>query len=394
MFRLVLDFFKSLKFRIPNSDIIILHENDNWIRKSLGKSFNINTISVAPEKFNIYFNIKVIKFLIVDLRSVNLGNWFKGSGVRKFCKRIYVRYLLSVIKVASPKVVITYIDNSTVFQCLSTIDNTRRYIAVQNSVRNQYNVKFVLENDTNHGKIIHDIFFCFGPSVKNLYNEHNHSVNLFSYSGGSLAVSHFLKNNSYNESSEKYDICLISQWIKRNFENDNKQLGEAAISIKKATILLLNEISNFMIKTNKSLVVCLRTSDPNEKLFYSKFFKNDISFVSPKDGKFSSYSGFMESKVVVGVSSTLLIEALSLGKKSLWCNLDNHKFHKIIQDENHVCNVIKRQDFFKKLNYLLETSNNLSEKKLLKIRNDLCPLDYNDLPHLRLKRLVMKIIND
>ena len=167
----------ALKFRTRVSDVVILHGHDLWVRKSIGRGISFQTLGVAPEDLTFFLNFRILYKFIIFSFTINLEDWFSGSEFRQFTKRLYILYTLSVIDTISPKVVVTYIDNSSIFQCLSNIDKKRRYVAVQNSVRNEYNAHYVLEkNNINRGIISHDIFFCYGPSVRKLYQNRNHLV--------------------------------------------------------------------------------------------------------------------------------------------------------------------------------------------------------------------------
>ena len=248
-------------------------------------------------------------------------------------------------------------------------------------------------------KLIHDIYFCYGPGVSQLYVENGHTINEAFYSGGTLRVSKFLESktlqnivNVDENTNNQYDICVISQWIYRNFHGDEKILGEAATSIRDATIGMLEMLNELMCGSNISVIICLRSNNKEEKNFFEQYLGNNISFLEPASSEFHSYEGIMQSNVILGVSSTLLIEAVALNKQSLWCNLDKHPFHDVIPSNYTRFFVNERDQFQNKIKSLLFGSNEQARCEREALKFFLSPLMNDNLPTKKLNELIMSLL--
>jgi surface carbohydrate biosynthesis protein len=388
---------KMLAFKVPKVEVVILHSNDTLIRSALDEKISVDTLSVLPESGNIYINFQILLSFVCNIIFLNVSNDGNATGVTKFLKRYYIIYLYSVISYMSPRLVITYIDNSNIYQSLVKIDMNRRYLAVQNSVRNLYNVRYAIPEGVT---ISHDAYLCFGPEVESLYLSNGHEIKEFFFSGGSLKVSEFLAQRQVpieNRPSVKlnlpYDVCVISQWIERNFINNTETMQETSTSIRDATVAMLEELAKVKASKKIKVLVCLRSNKLEEVEFYKFFLGENTSFSAPESKSFHSYEGMLLSNVVVGVSSTLLIEGISLRKKCLWCNLENHPYHRVISSKNDRFITYSRHDFNEKLSFLLMVPANDLETDLSKLKASISPLNSADLPCEKLNRLVNSMLD-
>ena len=129
------------------------------------------------------------------------------------------------------------------------------------------------------------------------------------------------------------------------------------------SMILLDNLKKYLLKTNKSLVICCKNFGfklEAEKYFYKKFFENINFSISTNaesisdDDYFNSYKNLIKSEVVIGLPSTLLREAFFYKKKILcfdYSNLENHPFKNI-----SLCNKRDYQSFDQKLNCLFKTN--------------------------------------
>ena len=388
--KLLLEFFSSFAWvKKHNVDIVILHENNDFLDTLNLNNIKYVTLGIYPEKTTYFLNKKilaqVLKFFFTQIQQLFI------NGPRYFLRLTYIHYIKTVIDFMSPYLVITYIDNSGVFQEILQKNTKRRYIAIQNSVRNEYNYKYSLKK-TKEYNIEHDIYFCFGEQVKDCFEDCGHSANEYIFSGGPLKLSKYLASDSIFLSpheKEVYDLCIVSQWIARNFIEENSDLNEEARSIRDATDISLNLLNSFQGLSEIKLIICLRSGTDEEKSYYLKKLDKakDIFFIS------NSYSGINQSKVIFGISSTLLIEAFSLKKKVIWCNPLNHKYHKVVSNEAFYINSSNEMIFSDKLDKLFSLSTIEFEKKSKQLRRYLADLNLYNLPSEKLENLIAREIS-
>tara|TARA_A100001015_G_scaffold320863_1_gene448869 strand:- start:1283 stop:2458 length:1176 start_codon:yes stop_codon:yes gene_type:complete len=385
--KLLLKLYSSLVWlKEQNIDVIILHEKNDFLDTLNLNNTDIVTIGVYPEKVNFYINWKILrqtsKFFLQKLPILF------SYGIKYFLKSVYIYYIKSVINFMNPLLVITYIDNSNMFQEIIENINKRRYVAIQNSIRNEYNYKYAIQKNNIH-KIKHDIFFCYGEQVKDCFESCGHSANEYIFSGGTLRLSQHIANGSILISpheKEIFDVCIISQWIEENFLERRDVLTEEATSIADATNINLNLLNSLPNLSEIKLLICLRSGTAKERSYYLTKLDRAKNIFFEMD----SYAGIDKSKVIVGISSTLLIEAFSIKKRVLWSNPLNHKYHKVVNSDDFYINSTSESLFADKLMKLISLSNIEFEKKALKLRRYLSDLNLYNLPTNKLKQLITK----
>ena len=227
--------------------------------------------------------------------------------------------MTAIINQISPKIVITHIDNSHEFSILTKIfEKTKiKFVAIQNSGREGIEFK----------KLFLDTFFVFGEHYKNLYQKKNVPVKKFHISGS-------LKTNLIKKTLEKkmrklnenlFDICLISEphltlsgdfsYIK-NYADLKGRVAKYTVELCKKKKLNLVFAGKFPLESDYF---------DFEKLFYSRYLngeKFNISQGYKKD--FNTYLNIMQSKLIIGVNSTMLQESIFFNKKILSCPFIDH----------------------------------------------------------------------
>ena len=251
---------------------------------------------------------------------------------RNYKDNLMTAYLVSIIDIVSPKIILTFIDNSFKFSDLAKLREKKcKFIAIQNGVRFQINESNYLanKNHVNYNKKIYlPYFFCFGKYEKFLYKKNNIQVKNF-IPVGSLRLANFIeykKNNKKILESFFYDICLMSEVDSWQSELKIPKLEEGFAKLTKYAI-------RFCREHNIKLVLCLKRnkafadSFSREQEFFKKYLSIDEyeylkkRFFFKKKDKFSSYKCMSKSKVVLGTVSTMLRENLAIGGKILSCNL-------------------------------------------------------------------------
>ena len=297
LFSLILK--SKYKFNIPKKDIIIF--DDEGLDLKLFQKFldlkNTEILTTRNKKINsIFISPKMISLIILYL--------LKGN-------KLSVSYFIALIISINPKLVLTRIDNSTLYSLVAKKLHKRYFfLAIQNAARYQFDEPFYDK------KILKDLFIpelgCFGNYEKDLYQKHKIKVNKF-FILGSLKLSNYLENRKI-EPKEEFDICLI---LEESTGWDSLYEG-----FEDALGLIATHTERFAKKNNLKLVLAGKRATPDliekENKFYGKYLKYNWKIESRK--KSSSYHFAASSKVVVGMMSTLLRESLSMKKKILSCN--------------------------------------------------------------------------
>ena len=377
-----LTFFKILSkckynFKKPKDhNLIVLDDTSIEYLENILEGREYFTLITRSENLKkIYLTPKIIFYILFYFR----GNLFSA-------------YICSLVKVISPSIVITYIDNSPRFHILARLFNDKiKFLAIQNAARYEVDIsEYLIKKKINfydYKNYFVPYFLCFGQHEIDYYKKKKIKVNNFKKIG-SIKVSNFRrkeKNRLFKK--KKYDICLISD-AAFNFDNffQLKGFEEGFAKIVKYTI-------KFCKKNNRKLIFPIKRYVKNDKLNEIYFFKKNLSNIefnfllknSVKKNiknKYTSYEKICESNVSLGCVTTMLREALSLGKKIMVCNFSPTKIFDFPLKEFFYLKNPSYQDFEKKLKIILS----LSEKKyfdlLKKKRNymiqDSNKIDAND----------------
>ena len=299
------------------------------------------TISARVNKIKILlFNFKTIYFLIKNI----------------FQRSVTVNYFISLINQINPKFVLTTIDNSATFSILTKyFENKIKFIALQNSNRGD-----IYGNFKNLNKIFYftNYMGLGGFDLKLMKKKKIKIKNYFAV--GSLKNSYYKNfiSTKKNKLKKKYDICFIGKTIFK----DNAFLPSKRAD---ATLKLINLLSIYVIKYNKSIVIQSKSKfNIKEKKLYDNLFKKTKYKISWKDPKnFTSYKNISYSSLIIGAPSTLLREASINPNTKILCfdidKSDSHPFSGI-----NYTNKISYKEFEKKLNFLLKMKYNNYIKKL------------------------------
>ena len=333
-------------FKTPKKHDLILFDDVSFFdMKNVISGFNYFILQARTEQVTkVYISFKIFRNIF--------KNFSKGN--------LFTAYLVSLIELIEPKVVITNIDNSVKFSDVAKIlEKKMIFIAVQNAKRYE-----LLEFDYlyNTQKIKHNFLkkyyipnlFSFGDHEKELYKKLNIIVKNI-YPVGNLRWANFLKHIKYeNDSHEKYnfDICLISEYIGTSYLHASSGLDEHAkkkvnnpklpenINIERGRAKTVKYTIKFCIRNNMKLIIPLKRerkyslkSHGVEYEFYKRNLEKEEfdyfqkNFLEKEMSNFSSYRAVLNSKVAVGMASTLLFDKLGIGGKILSCNLSKVDMH-------------------------------------------------------------------
>lgn len=292
-------------FRNPlNSDIIIF---DPISAKELELIFSESKPFLLNSRINLIREIYISEQIILFM----LKNFFKRS--------IKQNYLLIIINLINPKVLVTNIDTSKDFHILAKILHKKiRFISLQQGDRSMPDGPYSDTKKFNLNNYFIPEFFVFSDyDIKN-FKSTNAKIGTFQVAGSIksfYAKTHFDNNSAERE--KKYDVCLISDPVFNNPENN-------------PTSFIAQFLQKISLNHNLKIVIAgANFKDTKEgKLevnLYNQLCKDNKFFI--KQGEKNSYSSYLtllQSNLVIGHNSTLLREAVALGKKILACNSHNY----------------------------------------------------------------------
>lgn len=379
-------FSKKISFSEPKKkEVIIL---DDVSSKDIIPLVNEYSYSVLPVRKD---NIKEINLSFPLLKLMIL---------KFFRMKLKNNYLTSIIQIINPKLVITYIDNSIEYYDAAKFFNKKiKFLAIQNASR-------VNTLADNHQKvemrkvIFHQEYAHFGEYEKKIYKK-NKILRFFKV--GSLKLSHalnYFKKKKIKINKNRFDICLVSD----NAWGYDKKYNISGLEDSWGKVY--EYTLRFCKKNNKKLAF---VSDSNygdkskdsrrwiemEKNFYEKYLSNHKYKIIPRySKKYTTYRYMLESKLVIGVITTVLTEALAANKKILACNFTNVKdFDLPLRKTSlHDCSY---QMFEKKLNKILNLSTKKYHSLLGKDKNYLIDINsFKNSTYDILKRRIYKLVSN
>lgn len=229
-------------------------------------------------------------------------------------------YLLALVKCKTEKLFITTKDNDLNYSAIARLLRKKiRVIAVQNGCRLDYKY----HRDVFLNNVFHSEFFCFGQDDIDLIQSIGGTV-VQPYPVGPLRPAVYRQTQNKKASLYKepsYDLCFISD----NYTGWNEHYP----FLEETIGLVLSWCQKYCQERNLKLIIpCKQLSTVvvgKEKIsevdFYSRFVQLDNIEISFRDeNPWNTYDKVEESRLVVGISSTMLVDALSMGRRVLFCD--------------------------------------------------------------------------
>ena len=301
------------KFESPQPcDILIFDEgNSSYIVDNIIEGGNYVVYNQRPEV--LYISFRVIISLLINIKKFK-WNLFESNIATKLID--YFRF--TILQLINPKIIITYVDNSEKFGRLSQYYNTASFIAIQCGVR-------ISSRRRKDKHFIHEHFICYGENDVELFNRWNHDVKYY-HPVGSLKVGVVL-NKLKNIPTPKinYDLCLVSIWRPMKYKLSSTYREDYA-DLWYTFDKMNDYINKFVNENGLRLCIAMRNEknqfyekliDINEELYLEEKFGKNIKFFSFNPHTLNSYYAILESNIILGTASTLVLEALAMGKKIL-----------------------------------------------------------------------------
>jgi surface carbohydrate biosynthesis protein len=275
--------------------------------------FNTGAEIISP-----YF--KPNEFQVLDLREseVNIAIAIRCLLTGNLSAENYARQF---IKVAKPKLILTFIDNFPQYYLLKNKFPKIQIWLIQNGIRSERNDLFDLLKSVSDGENNHvDKMFVFGTAIGRKYLE---------FTSGEIVIHGSFKNNLVPMSPSKNDsVAYVSTF--RPSQHLNTVLRESSsempvtygqiISRREKVILWLAE---YCIEKQLQLKIVGKDENPKrEESYYRSLLQNcKFEFVA-REMISSSYEAIDSSEIVVFTSSTLGYESLARGKRTAALMLD------------------------------------------------------------------------
>ena len=366
--------------KLSKCDIVILDStNSHYITEYILKGLQYHIFNLNTKK--IHFNLNVVYYYFISIKLLDFKNLKKSEKkFREVLKQLRYIYFLSCLKTINPKVVISFIDNSQEIHWLSRKLKSAAFFAIQNGNR----PKFQLDNKQ---KQFHKHFFSFGNNDVDRYKRFGHTIER-AYPVGSLKAGIYkMKSKNINI---VYDISVISQYEEELFQKTKYEDRVKWNSMAMMHTFLGKYIAEYNLKS----AIVLRGFNPDisgEKLYFDKFYKNNVIRIINDDTKMSSYIAMDQSNVIIDFFSTASIEAFGWGKKILLCDFTNSNDY----NDYHPLIVFKEANYevFKERVNNLRFENSEDYKKRTKEyasylmnNNKECP------PHIHVRKKIKKYL--
>jgi surface carbohydrate biosynthesis protein len=361
----------KISFKLPiEKDIIIFDKEcsdeiaDNVLKE--GYKYTI----LDTRSYLIYLNpLFIIRYIYLLIKNLN----FK----EKITRQLFHIYFLNIVGYINPRIVITYIDNNSVYLWLAQNYNDCEFIAIQNGIRQNYN-QIELSNWN------HQHFYCFGDYDIKKHSDLGCTIDK-GYSVGSFRAGLLLSNSKF--SKKKYDICIISSDGRRNPNSIEESLvRNVAINNRKIDSI----IKQYVVQNNLKLAIALSTDTDYEKKYYKSFFGENIELIERRHS-LSTYETIGMSNISISFMSTLVLEAIALGNKGISIHCEDTDFY--FDYPNEIKYLYKDYALFNKyMNDLLEMTDLEYVNKIKIVKEYVMNNDSKNPPHRIIRKHIENII--
>jgi len=244
------------------------------------------------------------------------------GAIRKTLIELQIAYFTAYLRDCRPAVVLTFIDNSVLFHQLSQRFPKIRFITIQNGVRTERIAEGLVRNIQKDGRSKPEIqeFFALGPQSIELYQRNGISIRKPVAAGSLKADVH--RSRTRVQTAPNFDLCLISHWKEQFYQESNDDDVMRYNQIRSNAVDRLNDyLRRYMADREASLCIALRNLNPSEISFYENVFQGQAVLLPQDNTAIASYRALEQGRLVIGMYSTLIYEALALGHRALAMNL-------------------------------------------------------------------------
>ena len=341
--------FRWLRLKKPYP-IVIFDENHRELLLSLLSNYKTfvfyrRNIIYINSVVIFYFFYYLVKFLLMKERNTTLG----------------CIYYLACIRYISPKIIVTIIDNCPYFSFLHQHVNNSTFIALQNGSRADSEWKSGKKFSSFERMVNMDHYFCFGQSVVDYFNERNANVGIY-HKVGNLKLCNFIKLRTNLIRKKKYDICFTSNWT----------TAELREEVNHSRIKFDELLSGIIEKSKYSFVIVLREGTNEEKCYLKNIFGNKVT-LDEKKYEYSTYDMLLQCELLISHGSTLSVECLAIGKKTLIMDFTKKRLYDPFSQINSCFGELQQQlclyepsinKLEEKIDYLLNMESSIFDEKI------------------------------
>jgi surface carbohydrate biosynthesis protein len=378
-----MDFFRTFIRCIKKFTFIPPKKSKVVILDPSGDDLFIKLITQNVDYSLLYTRFEIFYLHPLILLKIVKNSIFLHKEYKNFFNYLFSLYFFSCLEYINPKIVITYIDNSVLFQWLSRRYPNSDFYAIQNGIR-----IWELTETSMERKISMPNLICFGQNEIDQSKKHGHVIDNF-FPVGSFKGSFFRYTVLKKPQEKQFDICFISQY------RYSIMTGDEYPFIKKGHDILEQYLKRFAEKNSLLFCVALNSENTDEYEYFSKIFGNKVTLIRDSkkniDGtSFSTYFAMDQSKVIVTLLSTAGIEAFGWGAKVLFCNFSGNESYNFTVEGINSINIPNYDIFEQKLLNLLYADD--TEYLALTLTSRTYMMNYN--PDLKVHEFVKNLISD
>jgi len=367
----------SKTFKKPKKKDIIIYDRD------------------GSENFIPYF--KNYSYQILDTRgeSLNIYILLKAFLKKRFS---FMGYVITYLEEASPKIVITFIDDKFSFYKIKSLYPSTTTIFVQNGYRDCSTFDSIELQRKNFPNLEVDYMFVFNKHVGEKYSKYIKGMTI---PIGSFKCNEYYKEKEISTLDEK-TILFISQY--RYHTNPLDIMHEDIIfkDFYMPETILLPMLQKYCIENSFNLVISAHGYNENtdEYDFYENILGKDDWSIQYKTEKCSSYNALQNVYGVVFIDSTLGYESLAINKRTCafsaresYINRIGYRFGwseglgkkgKFWTDE------ILQEEFDRVTKFVFESPENIWDETLSKMKDDLMEFDKGNVKFTSIIENVLK----
>lgn len=229
-------------------------------------------------------------------------------------RKISLAYFDIFIKLTSPKLIVTAVDNSVGFYFISNRYPAIKTIFVQNGWRSKSGDVFADLVPSESYCV--DYILVFNQAIGQYYKKY---MTCEVVVAGSIKNNHIIKSNN----TDQNEVLFISQYRKRKANDSilfNNAIGEPVIwdqyyDVEKIIIRFLRK---WCKANDKHLTICgfQEGKGKDEQAWYAQLLSGSKWGYIPRSSVYNSYYLLDRAELVVVIDSTLGYESLGRGKKT------------------------------------------------------------------------------
>jgi hypothetical protein len=360
----------KILFRNPAKNAVVIFDDNGSDLLRMAVLKNIESTIIYNRKEAYYVTVMLLFFMAKNiLRFLVNSNQLSLQGANSggLLFKIYKIYLFSCIDYIKPKVVLTFIDNSSIFHWLSRTYKSCAFYAVQNGSRNDakrlhYRNQVDSDGNTSSRSVHYSTnvtsmpnLFSFGKYEVDLYKKHKQEVDNI-YPVGALKGSYYKACIADSDAKVKFDICLISDQL-LSFPK-----GHVMSKHDRGVAALHGLVQQYVAESQTSICIAMRsTNEQNQQVeadYFMNLFGHGAELFERYNAPWSTYRAMESSSIVIALNSTCAFEAFGWGNKVLFCNLSGDDFYQTPLPDICSMNQNEYTVFKNKLNSLRELNMN------------------------------------